>query len=61
MEEAATELEKLLHRPTKENKSLRRQLCDERAKKSRKSRSWKKAVKNLLETRSGSSSDADKK
>ena len=53
----ATELEKLLHRVTKENKSLKRQLSDERAKKSRKSRSWKKAVKSLLEAGSGSSSE----
>ena len=40
---------------TRENKSLRRQLSSERAKKSRKSRSWKKAVKSLLEAGSDSS------
>ena len=57
----ATELEKLLHKVAKENKSLKRQLSNERAKKSRKSRSWKKAVKSLLEAGSGSSSDADEK
>ena len=49
------EFEKLL--VTKENRSLKRQLSSERAKKSRKSRSWKKAVKSLLEAGSDSTSD----
>ena len=45
----ATEVERLLHKVTKENKKLRQQLADERASKSRKSRNLKRAVKSLLE------------
>ena len=56
----AVELEKLLHKVTRENKSLKRQLSSERAKKSRKSRGWKKAVKSLL-AGSGSSSEGGEK
>ena len=57
----AVELEKLLHKVTRENKSLKRQLSSERAKKSRKSRSWKKTVKSLLEEGSDSSSEGGEK
>ena len=55
----AVELEKLLHKVSKENRALKRQLSSERAKKSRKSRSWKQAVKSLLEAGSNSTSDRD--
>ena len=55
LEEKTVELEAMLHKVTRENKSLWRQLSSERAKKSRKSRSWKKAVKSLLEAGSDSS------
>ena len=57
----ATEVEKLLHKVTKENKKLKQQLADERASKSRKARNLKQAVKSLLEAGSNSSSEADKK
>ena len=57
----AVELEKMLHKETRENKSLRRQLSSVRAKKTKKSRSWKKDVRSLLEAGNDSStSDADK-
>ena len=52
---------KLLHKVTRENKSLKRQLSSERAKKSRKSRSWKKAVKSVLEAGSGSTNEGGEK
>ena len=55
----AVELEKLLHKVSKENRALKRQLSSERAKKSRKSRSLKQAVKSLLEAGSNSTSDRD--
>ena len=51
----AVEFEKMLRRVTRENKSLRRQLSSVRAKKTKKSRSWKKAVRSLLEAGSDSS------
>ena len=55
----AVELEKLLHKASKENRALKRQLSTERAKKSRKSRSWKQAMKSLLEAGSNSTSDGN--
>ena len=57
----AKEVEKLLHKVTKENKKLRQQLADERASKSRKSRNLKRAVKSLLEAGSDTTEEADAK
>ena len=55
----AVELEKMLHKVTRENRSLRCQLSSLKENKTRKSKNWKKAVKSLLEAGGGTSSSSE--